>query len=207
MRYICYEKQPKPLSCLNPEVGAIAVTYLHGTDSPSDDCQLLKYRKKIKLDEWDTIYFVNFFPEEAIRTLLESGVCVRISTSAVEEYPGIIATKTNESFTVETVKLVDGELTRDDCTRGFDQLFFARKAPEMIAACRRSRAKHKYSLDQGINEYFNDGIDAVLKGVDFEGGIRAYADLLESINGGGNCFMPSVFVGTVGLMHAKGIDR
>ena len=25
MRYICYQDEPKPLTCLNPEVGAIAV--------------------------------------------------------------------------------------------------------------------------------------------------------------------------------------
>ncbi|NEN94716.1 MAG: hypothetical protein F6K50_04000 [Moorea sp. SIO3I7] len=203
MRYVCYQDEPKPLSCLNPEVGAIAVTYLHATDSPSDDCRLLKYRKKIKLEEWDTIYFVNFFPGESVRTLLEVGVSVRTTTSVVEEYPGIIATQTNESFVVNILKLIDGEVVKDDITNGFDHLFFARKAPELIAACRRSESKHKYSLDRGINEYFNDGIDAVLKGVDFKGGIRAYADLIESINGGGNCFVPSVFVGTVGLIHSK----
>ncbi|WP_149031494.1 hypothetical protein [Moorena producens] len=203
MRYICYQKIPSLLSCSNPAVGAIAVTYLHGTNSPSDDCQLLKYRKKLKLEEWDTIYFVNFFPEESVRGLLEKGTCVYVSTSVVEEYPGILATQTNESFQVEIVKLVDGELIRSDRTNGFDQLFFARKAPELLGSCRRSRSKHKYMLDQGINEYFNDGIDAVLKRVDFEGGIRAYADLIESIIGGGNCFVPSVFVGTVGFMHSK----
>ncbi|NEO19074.1 MULTISPECIES: hypothetical protein [Moorena] len=52
-----------------------------------------------------------------------------------------------------------------------------------------------------MNEDFNNGIDAVLDGVDFEGGIRAYADLIETASGN-SCFVPALFIGTIGLINS-----
>ncbi|NEP68997.1 hypothetical protein [Moorena sp. SIO3A5] len=204
MYYVCYYQEPKELTCLNPEIGAIAVTYLYGVDWGErcfENCKLLKCRKNLKIDDKDTIYFVNFYPEDMIRRFLSRGIHVFYSTFTVEEYPGIVSNIKEETFTVKALGLNGEEVTEDDRTRDFDQLFFARKAPEMITACRRSKDKHKLTLNHGLNEYFNDGIDAVFAGVDFHGAIRAYADLIEVVRGKG-CFVPSLFVGAVGLMHS-----
>ncbi|NEP31740.1 hypothetical protein [Moorena sp. SIO3B2] len=202
MRYICYQDIPKPLTCENPEVGAIAVTYLHGNSSLVEDCQLVKLRKKLKVEETDTIYFVNFFPEEMIRQFLKLDAVVYHSQGTVEEFPGIMSTLKEESFFVNLVELDGEELVQDDRTNGFDQLFYHRKAPEIIEACKRSHSKHKWTIEEGLNRYFNDGIDAVLKGMDFHGAIRAYADLIEIVQDE-NGFVPSIFVGAVGWMNQK----